>query len=395
MKREKLLLFTLAAINFTHIVDFMIMMPLGPQLMRLFEITPQQFSALVSTYTFSAGVSSFIGAFVLDRFDRKKTLILAYVGFVVGTFACALAGNYHFLLSARIVAGAFGGILSAMILSIIADVIPEFRRATAIGIVMGAFSVASVVGVPFGLFIANQYSWHAPFIFLGLLSTVILGFVIATVPQLRSHMSEETPHPSPATVIINLARNTNQLSALGFTIVLVLGHFSIIPFLSPYMVSNVGFSESDLTYIYLLGGAVTIFTSPLIGKLADRIGKPRVFMMFALLTLIPIFALTNMPRTALPLALVVTTIFFVTSGGRWVPATTMITSTVTARSRGSFMSINSSVQQITAGIAASIAGVIVTKDASGSLINYQYVGYLAIVVSLLAILVSRRLRVVS
>ena len=395
MKREKLLLFTLAAINFTHIVDFMIMMPLGPQLMRLFDISPQQFSALVSTYTFSAGVSSFIGAFVLDRFDRKKALMIAYTGFVIGTFACALAPNYQLLLSARIVTGAFGGVISALILSIIGDVIPEFRRATAIGIVMGAFSVASVVGVPFGLFMANQYSWHAPFIFLGILSSVILGLIVASMPKLQGHMNSEVAHPSPFRILANLAQNSNQLSALCFTIMLVLGHFSIIPFLSPYMVANVGFSESDLTYIYLIGGAVTIFTSPAIGRLADRIGKPRVFMTFALLTLIPVFALTNLPKTALPLALLVTTIFFVTSSGRWVPATTMITSTVTPQSRGSFMSINSSVQQITAGIAATIAGVIVTKDASGALVNYQYVGYLAIVVSLMGILVSRRLRAIS
>lgn len=395
MKREKLLLFTLAAINFTHIVDFMIMMPLGPQLMRLFDISPQQFSALVSTYTFSAGVSSFIGAFVLDRFDRKKTLMIAYLGFVIGTFACALAPNYQLLLSARIVTGAFGGVISALILSIIGDVIPEFRRATAIGIVMGAFSAASVVGVPFGLFMANQYSWHAPFIFLGILSSVILGLIVASMPKLQGHMVRDTAHPSPRAILSKLAHNGNQLSALCFTVMLVLGHFSIIPFLSPYMVANVGFRESDLTYIYLIGGAVTIFTSPMIGRLADRIGKPRVFMMFALLTLIPVFALTNLPKTALPLALMVTTIFFVTSGGRWVPATTMITSTVTPQSRGSFMSINSSVQQITAGIAASIAGVIVTKDASGELVNYQYVGYLAIVVSLLGIIVSRRLRAIS
>ncbi len=262
MKRERLLLFTLAAINFTHIVDFMIMMPLGPQLMRLFDISPQQFSALVSTYTFSAGVSSFIGAFVLDRFDRKKTLMIAYVGFVIGTFACALAPNYQLLLSARIVTGAFGGLLSALILSIIGDVIPEFRRATAIGIVMGAFSVASVVGVPFGLFIANQYSWHAPFIFLGILSTAILGLIVVAMPNYVRTWYSDIPHPSPIKVLTNLAQNGNQLSALWFTIMLVLGHFTIIPFLSPYMVANVGFSESDLTYIYLLGGAVTIFTSP-------------------------------------------------------------------------------------------------------------------------------------
>lgn len=395
MKRERLLLLTLAAINFTHIVDFMIMMPLGPQLMRLFSISPQQFSALVSTYTFSAGASSFIGAFVLDRFDRKKTLLITYAGFVVGTFACAMAPSYEFLLSARIITGAFGGILSALILSIVGDVIPEFRRAAAVGIVMSAFSAASIVGVPLGLFIAAHFSWHAPFIFLGSLSILIFGLVLFSMPGLRSHMNEDVPHPSPVTVLTSVARNGNQISALWFTVTLVLGHFTIIPFLSPYMVSNVGFSESDLTYIYLLGGIVTVFTSPMIGRLADRIGKAKVFTIFALLTLIPVFAITNMSRTALPLALFATTIFFVTSSGRWVPATTMITSAVTPHNRGSFMSINSSVQQISAGIAASIAGTIISENGAGELVNYQYVGYLAIVISLVAVLVSRRLRAVS
>ncbi len=395
MRSERLLLFTLAAINFTHIVDFMIMMPLGPQLMRLFDISPQQFSALVSTYTFSAGIASFAGAFLLDRFDRKRALFAAYAGFVIGTFACAMAPGYHLLLSARIITGCFGGILSALILSIVGDVIPHERRATAMGIVMAAFSVASIFGVPFGLYIANQFSWHAPFFFLGFLSLVLFVPIMISVPSLRAHMSSDQPHPSPVRVIATIARNGNQMSALWFTIMLVLGHFAIIPFISPYMVSNVGFAESDLTYIYLLGGAVTIFTSPLIGRLADRIGKPKVYAIFAMLTLIPVFLITNLPHTALPIALVVTTIFFVTSSGRFVPAMAMVTSAVAPQNRGKFLSINSAAQQLTAGVAAAFAGMIVTKDASGALLHYHYVGYIAIAISILAILVSRRLQVVS
>lgn len=395
MRRERLLLITLGAINFTHIVDFMIMMPLGPQLMRLFAISPQQFSALVSTYTFSAGTASFVAAFLLDRFDRKRALITAFVGFIIGTFACAMAPNYHLLLSARVITGAFGGILSALILSIVGDVIPQERRATAMGIVMAAFSVASVFGVPFGLYIATRFSWHAPFTFLGCLGLMLFVPIVMAVPSLREHLASDRQHPGPVAVLTSVAKNGNQLWALWFTVMLVLGHFIIIPFISPFMVANVGFRETDLTYIYLLGGLVTVFTSPLIGRVADRVGKAQVFTAFALLALVPVFLITNLHQTALPVALAITTVFFVTSNGRWVPAVAMVTSAVSPQNRGSFLSINSAAQQLSAGVAAAFGGMIVAKDASGALLNYHYVGYIAIAISLLAILVGRRLHAVA
>jgi len=166
MNREKLLLWTLAAINFIHIVDFMILMPLGPQLMRLFEISPSEFGLLVSSYTFSAGISSFFGAFFLDRFDRKKILFWVYVGFTVATLGCALSPSYGILLLARILSGLFGGLTSALILAIIGDVVPDARRGRAMGLVMAAFSVASVLGVPLGLFLAGLSDWHTPFFIL-------------------------------------------------------------------------------------------------------------------------------------------------------------------------------------------------------------------------------------
>jgi predicted MFS family arabinose efflux permease len=166
MDKEKPLLWTLAAINFTHIVDFMILMPLGPQLMRIFEISPQQFGLLVSSYTLSAGISSFFGAFILDKYDRRSILIWVFLGFFVGTLACALSPNYPFLLFSRILSGLFGGLTSALIFAVIGDAIPDQRRGRAMGLVMAAFSVASVVGVPFGLFIASLSNWHAPFFFL-------------------------------------------------------------------------------------------------------------------------------------------------------------------------------------------------------------------------------------
>jgi len=392
-KKERLLIFVLAAIQFTHIMDFMIMMPLGPQLMRLFNINPTQFGLIVSAYTFSAGVSGFLGAFLIDRFDRKKAVQFMYLGFTVGTIACALAPNYMLLVLARALAGMFGGVMSALILSIVGDTFTYERRASAMGAVMAAFSFASVLGVPFGLYLANTFSWHAPFFFIGGLGVIVFVLITLVIPQMNAHVKKDIKPSSPIQVITNITSNPNQLRALLFMVLLMFGQFSIIPFISPYMVKNVGFTEHQLMYIYLIGGGLTIFTSPLIGKMADKYGKPKVFTIFAILTVIPLFLITNMPQIAIGWALVVTSMFFVTVGGRMIPAMTMITSTVKPQNRGSFMSINSSVQQLSASLASFIAGAIVMENADGKIEYYNVVGYIAISAGIIAIFIGTKLKV--
>jgi len=395
MKQEKALLWTLAAINFIHIVDFMILMPLGPQLMRLFDISPSQFGFLVSSYTFSAGVSSFFGAFVLDRFDRKKILLWVYVGFTLGTLGCALSPNYAVLLLARVVSGIFGGLTSALILAIIGDVVPHERRGSAMGLVMSAFSFASVMGVPLGLFLASLSNWHLPFYILSILSVLSLGMIVKSVPSITGHLKDKQVRPRPFEVISKVTSNANQMRAITLSIMMMLGQFMIIPFLSPYNVANVGFSELQLTYVYMAGGACTIFTSPWVGKLADKKGKLKIFTIFMLLNLIPIAIITHLGITPVGLVLLVTTLFFVTSNGRYVPAAAMITGTAQPENRGSFLSFNSAVQQLAAGLASLIAGMMIGENALGQLTNFNYVGYLAIFFSLLCIPLARRIQVVS
>lgn len=392
-QKEKLLIFVLAAIQFTHIMDFMIMMPLGPQLMRIFNINPTQFGLIVSAYTFTAGISGFLGAFLIDRFDRKKAVQFMYLGFTIGTIACALAPNYYLLVFARAFAGMFGGVMSALILSIVGDTFTYERRASAMGAVMAAFSFASVLGVPFGLYLANTFSWHAPFFFIGGLGIIVFVLITLIIPQMNSHIKKDVKPSSPLQVITNITKNNNQLRALFFMVLLMFGQFSIIPFISPYMVKNVGFTEHQLMYIYLIGGGLTIFTSPLIGKMADKFGKAKVFTIFAVLTVFPLFLITNMPQIAIGWALVVTSMFFVTVGGRMIPAMTMITSTVKPANRGSFMSINSSVQQLSASLASFIAGTIIMENTDGKIEHYNIVGYIAIVAGIIAIFIGRKLKV--
>lgn len=395
MQKERLLLWTLAAINFTHIVDFMILMPLGPQLMRIFQISPQEFGLLVSSYTLSAGVSSFFGAFILDKYDRRSILIWVFLGFLVGTLACALSPNYPFLLFSRILSGLFGGLTSALIFAIIGDAIPDQRRGRAMGLVMAAFSVASVVGVPFGLFIASLSNWHAPFFFLALLAMIILGLIYKFVPSISVPQSEGNVKPNPLQVIRRVTNNGNQMRAISLTVMMMLGQFMVIPFLSPFMVANVGFSEIQLTYIYMAGGFFTVFTSPWVGRLTDKYGKVPIFTIFMSLNVIPIGIITHLGTTPIVLALLVSTLFFVTSNGRMVPAAALITGTAKAENRGSFLSFNSAVQQLSSGLASFLGGLILVEGTGGKLLNFEVIGYIAIVISLLCIPLIRRIKVVD
>ncbi len=395
MRNEKVLLLILAVVQFTHIVDFMIIMPLGAQLMDLLGITPKQFSWIVGAYAISACISSLVSAMFIDRFDRKKALLMAYVGFTVGTLACALANSFEFFLLARSVAGAFGGILGALVLAVVGDVIPFERRSSAMGLVMTAFSAASVAGVPAGIYLAAEYSWHMPFVVIGAVSMLSALIILLLFPSLTSHLESKTDRPGPWQTLTQIFKNSNQTGALFFSIILMLGHFSIIPFIAPYMQLNVGFDDHQVAYIYTVGGILTVFLLPYFGRLADRFGNPQVFTIASFFALFSIFAVTNIPHVSMFIALCVTSSFFVVASGRNVPATTMVTSVVHPRNRGSFMSVRASFNQMALAIGSFMAGMIVTKNPDGTLANYQYVGYIAIAMSILAVVVAWRLRPVG
>jgi predicted MFS family arabinose efflux permease len=394
-KKEKIVLFVLAAINFTNIMDFMIMMPLGPQLMRLFQIGPQEFSVVVSSYTFSAFVSGMMSSMIIDKFDRKKSLLFMYAGFILGTFLCGMANSYYLLIAARIFTGLFGGVIGATVMSIVGDLIPFERRGQAMGIVMSSFSVASIVGVPFGLFIASHsaFGWQAPFLFLAVFGLPIFAMVYRILPSINAHLDPNQTKEPLFKVFANILEEPNQRKAILLSMVMMLGHFAIIPFISPSMVANVGFSESQLQYIYLVGGLATIFTSPYIGKMSDQYGKFKIFAIFASLCALPVFAITNMPQISIYWALAVAAIFFIFVSGRMIPMQAMITASVNPKYRGSFMSINSSLQQLMAGLGSLLAGLIVVKDElSGKILNYQYVGYISILMGFLAIYLASQLK---
>lgn len=388
-----MLLLILAGAQFVHILDFVIMMPLGPQFMRELGISPQQFALLVSIYTFSAALWGFVGVFFIDRFDRKAALLWLCLGFAAGTVACGLAPNYEFLLFGRALAGAFGGLMGAVVFSIIGDTFHESRRGAATGTVMMAFSVASVFGVPLGLW-AAQDSWRTPFLGLAVVTVLLMIAAVRILPPMKGHLNSLVRR-SMVEDLKFMLYTRNHWRAYGMIVSLMFAAFSVIPFLATYLVRNVGLTESELPYVYLTGGFFAFGTSRLVGRLADRYGKHRVFVLMSALSVVPILILTHLPRISIVPAILVTTLFTVLISGRAVPAMSLITSSVQSGRRGSFMSFTGAVQQFASGLASLAGGLILTEAPSGELLNYNWVGYLAVVATLVSIVIGQRLKIVG
>jgi predicted MFS family arabinose efflux permease len=329
--------------------------------------------------------------FILDRFDRKRALLVLYFGFSTGTLLCALAPTFHLLVAARVVAGAFGGVAGALILAIIGDVIPEQRRGAAMGLVMSSFSVASICGVPLGLILANSLNWHLPFFVLAALSYVVLAASAWILPPLRGHMLHLKDQHPMARMLAVLSHTDHQMAFMFMALLSVTG-FIIFPNIANYMVSNVGLTEKQLPLIYLAGGLATVFSMNWIGRWADRSGKLRVFTLMSLAATIPILLVTTLPRTSVAVAVATSTLLMVCMSGRMVPAMALMTASIEPQYRGGFMSINSSVQQFSCGVAAYVSGQVLTQTATGELAHFPALGIGSIVCALICIYLARFLK---
>ncbi len=374
-RHERNFLFLLAAMQFTHIVDFMILMPMGPLLMKTMALTPASFGALVSAYTFSAGIAGILAAIFLDRFERKKAMLVVYMGFVIGTLLCALAPNAHLLLLARIVCGGFGGVMVALVFALIGDVIPLARRGAAMGTVMTAFSVASIAGVPVGLYLSNHFGWKMPFVALTGLSLLmwIAGFRL--LPRMR-----RAPIITGALADFGaILAKPIHWRAFAFMFAMMGSTFMVIPYISTYFVANAGVENNDLPWLFFAGGIFTFFTLRWFGALGDRHGLFRVFTILSIAALPPILVLTHFGPWGLVPAIVVTVFFMVLVSGRSGPGMAMLTTVVEPRLRGGFMSLTTAMQQIASGTASFVAGLIIVQGADGRFQRYGLVGWIAAV----------------
>ncbi len=388
---EKLIIFLLAAVNFTHILDFMIMMPLGNYLMPHFHISPGQFSILVGSYTLTAAFSGFAAAFFVDNHDRKKILIYAFGGFLFGTIACGVAPTFGLLMAARILAGLFGGLIGAQVLAIISDTFGYERRGAAMGAVMSSFAVASTLGVPFALYLANAFSWHAPFILVGVLGIIMIPLLNKHIPEMKEHVNTDEVK-TKLRILNEVIHNKKQLYALAFSAIIMLGHFLIIPFINPFLEFNKGYSKSFTPLVYLVGGLSAFFASLILGKLSDQKGKLKVFQYSVFASAVMVYFITcQIPVDAKAIVLVMMGLWFTVATGRAVTAQAMISNIPPPAQRGSFMSFNSSVQQLGTSAASFLSGFIVIKTAEGPLLRYDWVGYVSIMVLLISLYMGRKL----
>lgn len=388
--RERWLLITLAGIQFTHILDFMIMMPLGPQFREIFGISDAQFGLLVSAYTLAAGVSGLAASTYVDRFDRKRLLLTMYGLFALATLACGLAPTYEFLMGARLAAGLFGGVLSALSQTIVADVVPFERRGRAMAVVMSAFSFSTVAGVPLGLVVANHLGWHATFVSIAGLSGVLVVAAMLTMPPLAGHVAAARGR-SAMSGIRQVLADGNHLRAFAFSLAMMSSGFLVIPYITLYMQANVGVAATDIPYIYLVGGAATLVSARLVGCLSDRLGKVQMFSALALALVVPLLGVTLMPAWPLPAVVAVSTMLFVVMSGRMIPGMAIVASAANPALRGTFMTLNSAAQATAMGVAAFVGGQLISRGENGLLVGYWHAALVGCVCSLVSIWLARGL----
>ncbi|MBC7419196.1 MAG: MFS transporter [Bdellovibrio sp.] len=374
---QKFVVAIMAFLQFTIILDFMIMSPLGATMMPSLSITPAQFGLVVSVYAFSAGISGLAAAGFADRFDRKKLLLLFYTGFILGTLFCALAPNYHFLLAARMITGFFGGVIGSIVFAITTDLFPMAMRGRVMGFIQTAFAASQVLGIPAGLYISNIWGWHAPFLMIvgvgAFVGIFIFTYLRPIDGHLKLHADTNAFHHLKKTVT-----TPRYLLAFATTALLSTGGFMLMPFSSAFTVHNLGIDIGKLPMMYLITGVCAIFIGPLVGRASDAFGGLKVFNFGALLTIVMVLIYTNLGITPVGIAIFVNTLMFIGIFSRMIPSQALMSAIPEPASRGSFMAVSSSLQQISGGVAAVVAGLIVVEETGGHLDHFDTLGYILV-----------------
>lgn len=375
---QKFVIAILAFLQFTIILDFMILSPLGATIMPALNISPAQFGWVVSVYAFSAGASGILASGFADKYDRKKLLLFFYVGFVLGTLLCGLAPTYHLLLAARMITGIFGGVIGAIVGAITTDLFSLEQRGRVMGVLQTAFAASQIFGLPAGLYFSNLWNWHAPFLMIVVISALAGILIWRKLKPITEHLS--LPHETNALLHFKATiTNRNYFLAFLTNALLTIGGFMIMPFSSAFSVSNLGIGLHQLPIVYLVTGLVSIVTGPLIGRLADRVGKLKVFWIGSVVSAVTVYIYTNMGITPLPQILILYAIMYTGVFSRMIPSQALISAIPDRAHRGSFMAVIASLQQMSGGIASIIAGHIVSQGADGKLEHFDIVGNVMVV----------------
>lgn len=374
---QKVVVAILAFLQFTIILDFMVISPLGAMLMPALNITPSQFGVVVSVYAFSAGISGILAAGFADHFDRKKLLLFFYTGFLFGTLLCGVAGSFHFLIFARMITGIFGGVIGSITLAIAADLFPLEMRGRVMGVIQSSFAASQVLGIPAGLYFSNLWGWHAPFLMIvGIGIAVGVGIFILLKP-IDEHLKLQIDRNALVHLWSTLT-NTQYTLAFFSTALLSTGGFMLMPFASAFSVNNLKVDLAHLPIVYLVTGLAALVAGPMIGRAADSFGKFKVFAFGCCLTIPMVLIYTHLGVTPLLWVIVVNVVMFVGIFSRIIPSQALMSAIPTPANRGSFMAVSSSLQQMSGGLAAVIAGLIVSQDSNQQILHFDYLGYIIV-----------------
>ncbi len=387
---ERFIMIALTIIQFTVILDFMVLSPLGPILMKDLDTNTQQFGLLVSVYAFTAFASGILSAGFADRFDRKKYLLFFYTGFMVATAFCAIANTYETLLVARILTGLFGGVISSISFAIITDLFKVEVRGRVMGFVQMAFAASQILGIPIGLWLAKHYGWHSSFwLIVGF--GIPLGLLILVVMKpVNAHLKLKSDNKA-FQHLINTVKNKEHLRAFAASILLATGGYIMIPFGTAYSTGNLGLTIDQLPLLFGLTGVSSILFGPMIGKLSDNIGRFKVFMGGSILATIIVLIYTNLGITPFWLCSVFNIVMFIGITARMISTSALLSVVPKPQDRGAFMSINASFQQLAGGVSSAVAGMIVSKRADGFIEHYPILGFVVTGIMAISVVLVWRL----
>lgn len=390
---QKFIVAILALLQFTIVLDFMILSPLGDILIKSLDITPAKFGWVVSSYAFSAGASGILAAGFADKFDRKKMLLFFYVGFVVGTLFCGLANTYELLLIARIVTGLFGGVIAAISMAIITDLFAINQRGRVMGFVQMSFAGSQVLGVPIGIYLATKFNWHVTFFMIVVLAVLIGLAVMIKMKPITEHLKLQSDKNAFLHLWHTLQNREYQTGYLA-TAMLSIGGFMLMPFGSAFLVNNVHIAQNDLFLVFMFTGISSIIVMPIIGKISDKVDKFKVFTVGSLIAIVMVIFYTNIGLVPLWYVIIINMLLFMGIMSRMIPSTILNTAIPEMKDRGAFMAINSSLQQMAGGVAAVFAGLIVTQQTKTSpLEHYDTLGYVVAVAILVCVFFVYRVSV--
>jgi len=379
---QKLVLAVLAFLQFTIILDFMVLSPLGAILMPALQISTSQFGLVVSAYAFSAGASGFLAAGFADRFDRKKLLLFFYTGFLVGTLLCGIASSFHFLLVARVVTGVFGGVIGSIVFAIITDLYPFQMRGRVMGIIQTAFAASQVLGIPFSLYLANRWGWHSPFLLIVMIGLAAGLLIMFKIQPVNAHLKAK-PDKKALHHLVHTISTPRYVQGFATTALLSIGGFMMMPFSSAFSVYNLGVKMDDLPLVYIGSGVASMVMGPLIGRISDRVGKLQTFLAGSLLTICVILVYTRLGLIPLAAVIGISVLMFVGINARMISSSALMSALPTQTDRGAYMAISSSLQYVSGGIGATVGGLIVVQSASGAIEHFDTLGNVVVASSLI------------